>query len=83
MPGTILNTLHLLTYLILTFLTRKVTLRNLLAKGHRGAPKQTQDSTPGYMALGITLLHSTVRAWEVGTIETYTEELNEIIKVIG
>lgn len=83
MPGTILNTLYLLTYLILTFLRRKVTLRNLLAKGHRGVPKQTQDSTPGYMALGTTLLHCTVRGWEVGTIETYTEELNEIIKVIG
>lgn len=59
------------------------TRRKLLAKGHRGVPKQTEDSTPGCMTLGTTLLHCTVRGWAVGTIETYTQELNEIIKVIG
>lgn len=71
----------MLAHLILTFLIRK------LAQGHKGFLKQIQNSIPCYMVLetyALTLSpRYTVRGWAAGTIETYTKEVNEIIKVIG
>lgn len=64
----------------------KTDTERVICPGPQGYSKADKYSTPGYDIVRPCSYNSTtfsVRGWAAVTIETYTEELNEIIKSYG